>query len=404
MGKGKKGKKGGVPKSPKKDIAEINDHVPSTNNETLSTTVDETARLEVTNTEGIMDEQSHGEVGESNISENTNDLESFEETKESNYVEEVPHGADRAEIPPMKDDPEEPAENTVLIDTRTSSEDLAHDRDDSDEKLPIHANISDDEDDFGSFDEASFEELEASTGHVTDPKSISLQYEEDSKLTPAKIQRTLDLVFPGQLPEHSSQSGPLLSKNAHAHFLELSKPPRLHPPNWTKSKLRHNLLLKLGIPINLDELSSSNSTTTSMKSETVRRKSISESDLDWSGFEIPEIESLNLSREEQQKIIDSTHETLSRIETDNMENTSELYLQKCAPDVLDSKLAQMKENYDQLIRLSSLWQGQLDDLKNSQNAFESVVQSMVGYNQKIQRNELLESLRRSKTKRGKKTF
>ncbi|KAM9913904.1 hypothetical protein OXX69_001147 [Metschnikowia pulcherrima] len=399
MGKGKKGKKGGVPKSPRKNVVENNDHVPSTNNETLSTTVDETARLEVTNTEGIMDEQSHGEVDESNISENTNDLESTGETKESNYMEGIPHGADHSEIPPMKDDPTESAENTVLIDTRTSSEDLvhdrddsAHDRDDSDEEIPIHANISDDEDDFGSFDEASFEELEASTGHVNDPQPLCGQYEEDSKLTPAKIQRTLDLIFPGQLPEQPAQSGPLLNINAHAHFLELSKPPRLHPPNWTKSKLRHNLLLKLGIPINLDELSSSNSTTTSMKSETVRRKSISESDLDWSGFEIPEIESLNLSREEQQKIIDSTHETLSRIETDNMENTSELYLQKCAPDVLDSKLAQMKENYDQLIRLSSLWQGQLDDLKNSQNAFESVVQSMVGYNQKIQRNELLESL------------
>ncbi|QBM91160.1 protein of unknown function DUF5102 [Metschnikowia aff. pulcherrima] len=404
MGKGKKGKKGGVPKSPKKDFAEINDHVPSTTNETLSTIVDETARLEVTNTEGITDEQSHDEVGESNNSENTNDLESTEETKELNYMEEIPHGADHAEIPPMRDDPEESAENIVLIDTRTSSEDLAHDRDDSEEESPIHANISDDEDDFGSFDEASFEELEASTGHVNDPQPLSGQDEENSKLTPAKIQRTLDLIFPGKLPEQPSQSGPLLSKNAHAHFLELSKPPRLHPPNWTKLKLRHNLLLKLGIPINLDELSSSNSTTTSMKLETVRRKSISESDLDWSGFEIPEIESLNLSREEQQKIIDSTHETLSRIETDNMENTSELYLQKCAPDVLDSKLAQMKENYDQLIRLSSLWQGQLDDLKNSQNAFESVVQSMVGYNQKIQRNELLESLRRSKTKRGKKTF
>ena len=404
MGKGKKGKKGGVLKSSRKNVAENNDPVPSTTNETLSTTVDETARLEVTNTEGIMDEQSHGEVGESNNSENKNDLESTEETKELNYMEETPHGADHAEIPPMKDDPEESAENTVLIDTRTSCEDLTHNQDDSDEKLPIHANISDDEDDFGSFDEASFEELEASTGHVNDPQPLSEQEKEDSKLTPAKIQRTLDLIFPGKLPEQPAQSGPLLSKNAHAHFLELSKPPRLHPPNWTKLKLRHNLLLKLGIPINLDELSSSNSTTTSMKLETVRRKSISESDLDWSGFEIPEIESLNLSREEQQKIIDSTHETLSRIETDNMENTSELYLQKCAPDVLDSKLAQMKENYDQLIRLSSLWQGQLDDLKNSQNAFESVVQSMVGYNQKIQRNELLESLRRSKTKRGKKTF
>ncbi|KAF8002809.1 hypothetical protein HF325_002054 [Metschnikowia pulcherrima] len=284
MGKGKKGKKGGVPKSPRKNVVENNDHVPSTNNETLSTTVDETARLEVTNTEGIMDDQSHGEVDESNISENTNDLKSTEEIKESYCMEEIPHGADRAEIPPMKDDPEEPAENIVLIDTRTSSEDLAHDRDVSEKELHIHANISDDEDDFGSFDEASFEELEASTGHVNDPQPLSGQYEEDSKLTPAKIQRTLDLIFPGKLPEQPSQSGPLLSKNAHAHFLELSKPPRLHPPNWTKLKLRHNLLLKLGIPINLDELSSSNSTTTSMKLETVRRKSISESDLDWSGF------------------------------------------------------------------------------------------------------------------------
>ncbi|KAM9916435.1 hypothetical protein OXX80_013618, partial [Metschnikowia pulcherrima] len=68
---------------------------------------------------------------------------------------------------------------------------------DFDENLPIHANISDDEDDFGSFDEASFEELEASTGHVNDPQPLCGQDKENSKLTPAKINALWILFFRG---------------------------------------------------------------------------------------------------------------------------------------------------------------------------------------------------------------
>ncbi|GEQ68855.1 hypothetical protein JCM33374_g2524 [Metschnikowia sp. JCM 33374] len=261
----------------------------------------------------------------------------------------------------------------------------------------------DEDDDFGSFDEASFEEADPVDEYLKERDFPPVNSPDDPQITVAKISRTLDYLFPLVTIDQSSSIGSLLSEQAVAQFQELSKTPRLQPPNWTKSKLRHNLLLKLGIPINLDELAETGGSINA-KPESLRRKSISESDIDWSRFDIPDIDSLNLTQEAQQDFINNSAEILSRIETENMSNTSELYLQKSSPETLDDKLKQMQDNYEQLLQLSSIWQGQIEDLKASQNVFESVVQNMVGYNQKIQRNELLESLRRSKTKRGKKAF
>lgn len=259
----------------------------------------------------------------------------------------------------------------------------------------------DDDDDFGSFDEASFEEFEPAIAASNDTQTSFTDLFQDSHITPAKIQRTLDFLFPDLFNDKPPVSDTLLSEQAEAQYRELSRKPRLQPPNWTKLKLRHNLLLKLGIPINLDELVSS-SGSGSAKQDGARKKSISESDLDWSKFNIPDIDSLNLTQEAQQELLEKTADILSRIETENMNNTSEIHLQNSLEQDLEIKLAQLKKNYEQLLLLGSIWHERLEDLKGSQNVFESVVQSMVGYNQKIQRNELLESLRRSKTKRGKK--
>ncbi|OBA21800.1 hypothetical protein METBIDRAFT_14694, partial [Metschnikowia bicuspidata var. bicuspidata NRRL YB-4993] len=256
------------------------------------------------------------------------------------------------------------------------------------------------DEDFGSFDEASFEEIEP-TNNVSDETLLYPASSEELSLTTSRILRLLDLIVPVPGTSEPADCAPLLSKEAELQFKHLSKPPRLQPPNWTKLKLRHNLLLRLGIPINLDELAPSGGSG-GVKHDINRKSLISESDLDWSRFNIPDIEILNLTQEARQDLLGKTAEILTKIERENMENTSELHLQSSLSEALESKLSQMRNNHDQLLMLSSLWHGKLEDLKASQTAYESVVQSMVGYNQKIQRNELLESLRRSKTKRGKK--
>lgn len=282
------------------------------------------------------------------------------------------------------------------------------------EEPPIHGEADnhdqqDEDDDFGSFDEASFEELQE-----PEPKENLNKEQLNTALRPldfhhpeqflSKVDELLDTIFP-VFPDTRSTPTTLLKAEASEKLDTLSRTPRLNPPNWIRLKIRHNLLIKLGVPINLDELESANSVAMAYASISHnRRKSIDENDIQWEGFTIPEVETFNLTAEQKQELLGKTGDTLSRIEEDNLNNTSQLFLESSLESALNSKLAQMKANYDQLIKLSAVWQDQMKELRNSQEIYESVVQNMVGYSQKLQRNEIIEHLQRTKGKKGKRTF
>lgn len=262
----------------------------------------------------------------------------------------------------------------------------------------------DEDDDFGSFDEASFElqeEPQLSSSHPVFTTSVL----DDLGKFVSRLSETLDVVFSSQEPLIEKHETPLLRDSAQSYLEVFSKPPWLQPPNWTRLKLRHILLLNLGVPINLDELESSTLSAISGPRPThARRRSINESDLDWTGLEVPDIETLGLDQEQRQTLLSSTRQSIIEIEADNLNNTSELFLQSTTEQVLDSKLSQMQENYKQLLTLSSLWQAELEELRSNQSIFESVVQNVVGYSQKLRRKELIEALGRSKLKKGKRKF
>ena len=116
---------------------------------------------------------------------------------------------------------------------------------------------------------------------------------------------------------------------------------------------------------------------------------------------VPDIASLLLSPDLQLELMANTVDILSRIEGDNLTNTTELFLQQCSEDMIDEKIRQMRANCALLVELSSVWQAQLKELRNSQEAFESVVQNMIGYRQKLQRNEIMQNIR---GKAGKRIF
>lgn len=268
-----------------------------------------------------------------------------------------------------------------------------------------------DDDDFGSFDEASFEEFQAPEPELeaktaTDGKALftSATFQNLDELV-SKLDELLESIFPTTAPETNSNTDTLLNAEATEKLASLSRPPRLNPPNWIKLKIRHNLLVNLGVPINLDELDSPNSVniTNLQQLSHSRRRSINEQDIDWSEFDIPEFETLNISTEQKQELLHKTNKLLSKIEEDNLSNTSQLFLESSLESSLDAKLAQLKENYLQLRELSSVWRDQMKELRNSQEIYESVVQNMVGYSQKLQRNEFIEHLKK-KGKKGKRTF
>lgn len=263
--------------------------------------------------------------------------------------------------------------------------------------------VDEEDDDFGSFDEASFEEFQAPEPTENDQSIMfSSAVMNDAALFGERLEEMLDLLLPKNIPDSSDHSTTtdLLTEGGSERLKTFSTLPRLNPPNWTRLKMRHGLLVSLGVPINLDELSSTHLPPVSKPSS--RRRSTTEDDIQWGDFKIPELESLNISDDRKNELMTHTLTILSKIEDSNLNNTTEQFLQQCSEEVVDEKYREMQDNYAQLVELSSVWQAQIQELRNSQEMFESVVQNMVGYRQKLQRNEILESL--SKSKRGKRVF
>lgn len=268
------------------------------------------------------------------------------------------------------------------------------------------------DDDFGSFDDASFEEFSEPTEPQTAPLAVESHQEgvfdeevfENPEKFEARLAELLDQLFitikDDPDPSKDANSA-LLSDRSNEIFHALLAVPHLQPPNWVRLKIRHNLLLKLGIPINLDETTP----VTSLGAKTEprlhqRKNSIRETDISWQGFDIPAIEELQLSVSEKAQKLASTASLLSQIESDNMNNSTAQFLHGLADEkALDAKLQQFEQNYELLIELSCVWKSQLHDLKQDSEIYESVVQNMIGYSQKLRREEIFESLGKLKTKK-----
>lgn len=215
----------------------------------------------------------------------------------------------------------------------------------------------DDDDDFGSFDEASIhEELDAL----------------------AVVDRALASISTANAPKKRT-AAKLQSESAAELYAHLSQPPRLQVPNWTRLRIRHSLLIRLGVPINLDELAA-------------KPKEGFSTQLEWDSFDIPSFELLNLDAKSRAELLESTSTTLSKSEEYGMENTSRLHLENALDAAVEAKLAQMRENYSEMCRLGAVWQDQIRELEDSRDKYGDVVQNIVGYSQKQRRNEMMERI------------
>lgn len=278
------------------------------------------------------------------------------------------------------------------------------------------AEDEDDDSDFGSFDDASFTELEEpeEMKSVEDTQEkVSGEYVRFSEevlnnptLFEKNLHETMDNIFTdishSQHHNEDSEENSLLTERSSEIFKELSQIPHLQPPNWIKLNVRHNLLIKLGVPINLDEIKKENLLQTP---KVPRRKSINEEDIKWDGFDLPAFEDLRISADKKTDLLNKTTEILSAIETDNLNNSSHQFLESSNTASLQEKLKQYNDNYAQLIELSSVWNKQLDDQKQNYEVYESVIQNLIGYSQKLKREEILAHLKNIKLKsKTKKSF
>lgn len=232
-----------------------------------------------------------------------------------------------------------------------------------------------------------------------------------------KVSGLVDQLFPMKDTKERQDNGnnQLLNERSQEIFNQLSRLPHLKPRNWVKLKIRFNLLIKLGIPINLDEIadekhpaSSMDATNTSSNNHPRlghnRRRSINEGDINWTGFEIPEFQSLSLNDDDMNHLLHSTNDILSTIENDNLNNSSQSYLELCDQDKLIEKLTQFQMNYLKLVELASVWSHHFHQCKENFEIFESVVQNLIAYSQKLERDEILINLNKAKAKSKKKSI
>lgn len=278
---------------------------------------------------------------------------------------------------------------------------------------PVQAQLDDNSDgEFGSFDNGTID------NETMDKKPDVFAIFDDELMNnntqfEAKLDMIMDQVFTIDSNISSSNSSAekslpietLLNQRSQEVLNQLAAMPHLKPNNWIKLKIRHNLLIKLGIPINLDELTDDKTPTANSNKALLthnRRRSINEDDISWQDFKIPDFKTLNMTTELKDELLSRTNEILSRIETDNLNNSSKSFLETAGDEKLKEKLRQFQNNYQQLIELSSVWKYHFNDLKNNFEIYESVVQNLIGYSQKLERDQLLQNLQQLKDKSKKR--
>ncbi|KAG7191812.1 uncharacterized protein KQ657_002777 [Scheffersomyces spartinae] len=266
---------------------------------------------------------------------------------------------------------------------------------------------SDFDSDFDDFNEAV---VHTTTTEVEEGTTFTEDTLSNPQLFDKRLDTLLSTLFPISANQNESRgvsrgaSPDLLSDRSQQVFGQLSRLPYLLPPNWTKLKIRYNLLLRLGIPINLDELTSdgtSSSSSHNLQVDTAiirgRRPSGSShldggTHIDWDGFELPPIEAIPV--EEVELIKTTTSEVLSNIELGMLNHSSEKFLLDSDMAVVDEKLAQFQHFYNQLLKLASVWMGEIASCQGEFETYETVIQSVIGYSQKLKREEILHKLQR----------
>ncbi|CAH2351060.1 hypothetical protein CLIB1423_02S11342 [[Candida] railenensis] len=310
----------------------------------------------------------------------------------------------------------------VPVSLDSESEDDFDDFNEYTEKHDSEPNEEHDEDDdidqdFGPVDQSMNVSF---TKNIINLDSSSL---EDSDDFNSKLNLLLNELFPepssSSKEQQKQKKNPILTEKSEAIYGNISELPRLKPPNWIKSKIRRNLLIKLGVPVNLDEVldttkseqshndvaKTSSSASAQLLEKPVARhrrsSSVSELDIKWDEFTIPKFQDLQINSEQEQYLLNDTSAQLAKIEIENLDHSSIEKLLAGSEDDIDQLLAKYETNHAKLIELSSLWQNQLNELKKDYEIFESVVQNLVGHTQRLKREEIMANLNKIKLSKKK---
>ena len=251
-----------------------------------------------------------------------------------------------------------------------------------------------DDDEFGSFDDASVEKKQEEGL----PKSIAL-FNEDIFEDDARLQNSIytlvDSLFTsaGDISKPKSDEQELLTERREEFYARLHRMRYFRPKNWKKLPVRHRLLIALGLPVDLDELNGRNTNILSGskgKSSEEKATVVEEP--------VPEFSTLGKLKEETEKLISSTNALLSDIEIENMTHCSRQFLNEASEEAVNMKLQQYRHNHTKLLELMSVWIHRLECLRDDIETYEMVVQSMIGYSQRLKRDEIQARINKLKLK------
>lgn len=233
----------------------------------------------------------------------------------------------------------------------------------------------DDDDDFGSFDDASIEEVTTAHENIfdSDPEQISLYLNTVLlEILPTKpesqpIDTTLDLL--------NVRSEELLSRLS-------ERPTRkviMNEHAWKRSVIRREMLLNLGIPLNLDEIKDGKPSF----NEPVEQ--IKETDLN-----LPKFTDLNISTGELETLLQTTTDHLDSL---NIQR-AEYYRSISSEEKLKKVKSQLNEELEKLKKLYVSWLDNQSTLQRDNNLFQDYIENMVGNELKFRNEKLKMKLRR----------
>ena len=81
-----------------------------------------------------------------------------------------------------------------------------------------------------------------------------------------------------------------------------------------------------------------------------------------------------------------------------MTHCSRQFLNEASEEAVNMKLQQYRHNHTKLLELMSVWIHRLECLRDDIETYEMVVQSMIGYSQRLKRDEIQARINKLKLK------
>lgn len=220
-----------------------------------------------------------------------------------------------------------------------------------------------DDSEFGEFEDTPEEEIPEKR-----PVRTGFEYKGDYEAQSDEIGKLVEAIVQRIGPESGAGGDNLemsdRSKKLYQRLVDQA--PNMQQIDWKRSAIRRQLLLILGLPINLDEVEPKQPEETPKNEEILDR--------------IPAFETTGLSEEERKKVLQGTDGQIEQFYGE-LQPSSYYKLSGSKPE----DLKDLEQIRDTLLTMVACWDKQVDDDRRDNELFASYVENLVGNTQKLSR-------------------